>query len=147
MMTAIAHVGITVSNLEQSVLFYRCILGLQYLGEMKMGGEETARLFGRSRCEARVAYLQAGTAPQVELIRFTSTDPEKGRPDLFRTSISELCFATDDIDRDYQRLKDMGVRFLSEPQTFDSTAYGFGKSRAVYFYDPDDNILELIQTL
>ena len=149
MFQSVAHIGFTVSDLDRSVAFYRDILGLAYVGEMEMGGPETAALFQRAGCAARVAYLSTADkkAPPVELIQFTDVPAEKSTPSLFKTSISELCFATDDIDREYEALLAKGVRFLSAPQTFDSTAYGFGKSRAVYFFDPDDNILELIQPL
>lgn len=36
------------------------------------------------------------------------------------------------------------VKTMSSPQEFDSTKYGMGKSKALYFYDPDGNILEAI---
>lgn len=147
MITSLAHIGLTVSNLERSVAFYQDVLNLAYQGEMLMGGPETAALFQKEGCQARVAYLkpQNTDGPLVELIQFISTEAQQHTPSLFETSISELCFAVDDIDRETLRLKALGVKFISEPQTFDSTKYGFGKSRAVYFYDPDGNILELIQ--
>ena len=130
--------------------FYRDVLGLAYLGEMEMEGLETERLFQRKDCKARVAYLNGSrelAAPPVEMIQFVGQEPERQTGDLFRTSISELCFFVEDIDREYRRLKEMGVEFLSEPQTFDSTKYGFGKSRAVYLRDPDGIALELLQTV
>lgn len=150
MLKGIIHVGLTVTDLERSVAFYRDILGLTYLGEMEMEGPETERLFQQKDCKARVAYLNGIpelAAPPVELIQFVGQEPERQAGNLFRTSISELCFAVEDIDREYLRLKDLGVEFLSEPQTFDSTEYGFGKSRAVYLRDPDGIVLELLQPL
>lgn len=150
MLQEIIHVGLTVTDLDRSVAFYRDLLGLTYLGEMEMNGPETEQLFQRKGCKARVAYLNGSTelaAPPVELIQFIGQDVKNQTGDLFRTSISELCFATDDIDRDYTRLKAVGVDFLSEPQSFDATRYGFGKSRAVYLKDPDGIILELLQPI
>ncbi len=148
MLSSVAHIGLTVSNLDVSIAFYRDILGLNYIGEMMMGGEETAHLFQKEGCQARVAYLK-GTkeqqAPSIELIQFLGQPIEHHQGNLFQTSISEVCFYTDDIDQSYTQLKNAGVEFLSEPQTFDSIKYGFGKSRAVYFRDPDGIILELIQ--
>lgn len=150
MLQGIIHVGLTVTDLDRSVSFYRDVLGLEYLGEMEMDGMETEALFQKPGCRARVAYLngsQALAAPPVELIQFVSQTVERQTGDLFRTSISELCFAVEDIDQTYQRLLERGVEFLSEPQTFDSTRYGFGKSRAVYLRDPDGIVLELLQSL
>lgn len=148
MLKSVAHIGLTVNSIERSVAFYRDVLGFKYLGEMLMDGEETEKLFAMKDCSARVAYLRPMsdiTAPPVELIEFVSLKPNKATHSLFETSISELCFLTDDIDREFERLSALGVEFISAPQSFDSTKYGFGKSRAVYFYDPDGNILELIQ--
>ena len=149
MFQAIAHIGFTVTDLDRSVAFYQDVLGLTYQGEMLMEGPETAQLFQRPGCRARVAYLRAAQeqAPPVELIQFLDEPCRVSPPSLFQTSISELCFSTDNIDQEYARLLAQGVRFLSEPQTFDSTAYGFGKSRAIYFFDPDGNVLELIQPI
>ena len=149
MFSSVAHIGITVSDLDRSVSFYKNELGLEYVGEMFMEGPSTEALFQRASANARVAYLKTldEHAPLVELIQFTDKPSECDEPTLFKTSISELCFMVDDIDAEYSRLSDLGVKFMSEPQTFDSTQYGFGKSRAVYLYDPDGNILELIQSL
>ncbi len=149
MFHSVAHIGITVTDLDRSIAFYRDILGLHFLGEMTMGGPETAELFRRPGCSARVAYLRPEdpSAPPVELIQFTDHHALQNTPTLFESSISELCFSVEDIDGEYERLRAQGVEFLSAPQTFDSRKYGFGMSRAVYFYDPDHNILELIQSL
>lgn len=145
MLKSIAHIGFTVENLDRSVKFYRDVLGLHYEGEMYMDGCETAALFDRPGCEARVGYLSTPAgSPWVELIEFTGSIVRKSVPCLFKTSISELCFESDDIDREYARLREQGVKFISPPQSFESS---FGRSRAVYFYDPDGNILELIETL
>lgn len=43
-----------------------------------------------------------------------------------------------DLDGDYQRLKEAGVEFLSEPQQMD--AWGM---RCTYFRDPEGNLFEL----
>ena len=150
MIKQIAHVGVTVSDLDRSIAFYRDIAGLEFKGEMLMEGPETDRLFGRKGARARVAYLNGSDhmmCPPLELIQFTDAEVEKEDADLFRTSVSEICFATDDIYRTYEELREKGVEFLSEPQKFDSTEYGFGKSIAVYFRDPDNIIMELIQPL
>ena len=146
MINKIAHIGLTVTDIERSISFYQNILNFKYIGSMKMSGLSTEKLFDRKGCEARVAYLQSDeSSPLVELIEFTDQPSIKEKSSLFKTSISELCFYVDDINKEYDRLKSLGVKFISEPQEFDSTEYGFGKSIAVYFYDLDENIIELIQ--
>ena len=47
MIRQIYHVGLTVSDLDRSVAFYRDVLGLQYQGELLMEGQETEAMFRR----------------------------------------------------------------------------------------------------
>lgn len=150
MVGRIYHVGLTVSDLDRSVIFYRDILGLEFQGEILMVGEETDKMFHKKNCKARVAYLKGSKnmeAPPVELIQFVDDAVNNVQSDLFTTSISELCFYTDDIDLVYKNLIENNIECLSEPQYFDFTAQGFGKSKAFYFKDPDGIILEMMQPL
>ena len=150
MVGRIYHAGLTVSDLERSIAFYRDVLGLEFQGEIFMEGEETDKMFHRVNCKARVAYLngsKAVEAPPVELIQFVNNEVKKVPSDLFTTSISEVCFYTDDIDSAYKHLVDNNEECLSEPQYFDFRADGFGESRAFYFRDPDGIILEMMQPL
>lgn len=147
-MKEIMHVGVTVSDMDRSLKFYRDVLELDFIGEIIMQGENADVLFGRKNSTARVCYLKGNDniiSPPIELIQFTNQKIEKNSADLFRTSISEICFRVDDIEKEYNRLSSLGVKFISEPQYYDFTKYGFSKSKAVYFYDPDDIILELIE--
>ena len=45
---------------------------------------------------------------------------------------------SDDLDKDYQRLKEAGVNFLSEPQFIEDWGMRF-----VCFRDPEGNLFEL----
>ena len=44
MVGRIYHVGLTVSDLERSIAFYRDVLGLEFQGEIFMEGEEKLHL-------------------------------------------------------------------------------------------------------
>ena len=49
MVGRIYHVGLTVSDLDKSIAFYRDILGLKYQGEIMMVGEETDKMFQKKK--------------------------------------------------------------------------------------------------
>lgn len=71
MIGQIYHVGLTVSDLDRSVAFYRDVLGLQYQGELLMegkdGGNVPARKLQGTGCLSErlgsVAYAAGGTNP------------------------------------------------------------------------------------
>lgn len=150
MLQEVMHIGVTVSDMERSIGFYRDTLGLTFLGELTMQGEETDRLFQRSDCKVRVAYLKGNDhvlSPSIELLQFIGDDAEVMPSDLHRTSISEICFRVADIEQVYAKLTQQGVECLSAPQAFDFSEAGFGKSKAIYFKDPDGIILELMQSV
>lgn len=150
MFRQIAHIGITVTNLENSLNFYQNILGLSYKGQMIMEGASTDVLFGEEGCKVKVAYLEGGKGihtPLIELLEFMAPTTKKNNHGLDQIGISEICFQVEYIDLLYERLKEKGVEFLSTPQYFDLTSQGFGKSKAVYFKDPDGIILEMIEEM
>lgn len=47
MVGRIYHVGLTVSDLDRSIAFYKDVLGLEFQGEIFMEGEETDKMFRR----------------------------------------------------------------------------------------------------
>ena len=150
MLQGIVHVGLTVSDMDASIDFYANILGLHYEGTVLMQGEETDLLFHKKDCKVKLAYLNGGnigSSPPIELIQFIREDGEKIPSSLTKTGISEVCFGVEDIHVAYEALSAKGVEFLSQPQYFDFTQQGFGKSKAVYFKDPDGIILELLQVI
>lgn len=150
MISNILHIGLTITNMEQSIKFYKDILGLKFIGEIFMESKETDILFARENCKAHISYLNGSDdiiSPPIELIQFVNDDAEQDICSLHKTSISEVCFKVDNIDTMYRHLLDNNVKCLSSPQLFDFTKYGFGKSKALYFKDPDGIILELIEEL
>ena len=51
MVGRIYHVGLTVSDLNRSIAFYRDVLGLKFQGEIFMEGEETDKMFRKEKCK------------------------------------------------------------------------------------------------
>ena len=70
MVGRIYHVGLTVSDLDRSIAFYRDILGLEFQGEIFMEGEETDKMFHKEKfLEANIDELK--TLLGVALIQST----------------------------------------------------------------------------
>ncbi len=81
MITSIYHVGVTVSDIDRSIQFYRGVLELSFQGELVMKGEATQRLFAMKGYQARVACLNGSShleAPPVELLQWIRTGTNSG---------------------------------------------------------------------
>ena len=148
MLGTVAHVGITVRNMDKALEFYRDVLGLKVLSDLTIEGEEASEITQVEGTKLRVVYLRNGedrTGPPIELLHFVEPAGEDGVPyaRLTNPGITEVAFWVKDIEKTYEELCAKGVEFYSRPQLFELE--GYDKLKAVYFRDPDGTTLELMQ--
>jgi catechol 2,3-dioxygenase-like lactoylglutathione lyase family enzyme len=137
------HVGLTVSDLECSVAFYRDLLGFNIAYER---GEVTAeympRLVGIPGARLKIVGLDI-PGLHIDLVEYI--EPKGGTAAGTTADVGNLHigFSVDDLWAAYRHLSAAGVRFKSEPV---SPTTGPNKGGwAVYFVDPDGVTLEMIQ--
>ena len=107
-----------VSDLGRARDFYERILGLKAV-------KETPKW---------LIFDMSGTT----LVIMAGARPRQYDDSYGSESGTVTCLLTDDIDRDYAKLKAQGVSFFSEVNKVPEGRY-------VGFQDPDGNLLELIQ--
>jgi len=149
MLGPVAHIGITVRNMDRALAFYEGVLGMEKIGEATFSGDEASRLTRLPGTVLRAVYLRGGKGikgPPLELLHFIGPETRPGSPypQLNNPGITEVAFWVDDIERVHTDLQARGVEFYSTPQLFELGGY---KAKAVYFLDPDGTTLELIQTV
>jgi catechol 2,3-dioxygenase-like lactoylglutathione lyase family enzyme len=139
----IHHVCVIVSDLERSLRFYRDVLGLEVLERVDLiAGKEASLGVGLPDARFELVHLGAKEGPtRLEMLHYFSPEsrplpPEKRSNDV---GTAHAAFRVKNIDAYYDRLRESGVRFISEVQE-SSTG-----ERFCYFYDPDGAILEIIE--
>lgn len=133
------HVGITVADLEQCVDFYHTVLGLEVCSRFSVGGEAFAAGVAIDDAAASFAHLK-GNGIRLELVEYEPTAaPLEDRDRLNRPGATHVGFAVDDLDAVFDSLPD-AVETLSEPQTTESG------TRICFLRDPEDNLVELLET-
>ncbi|HEY7652879.1 MAG TPA: VOC family protein [Methylomirabilota bacterium] len=125
----ILHTGLTVSDLDRSIVFYRDLLGLELIARWDSSQPYLRIVVGYPDADLRIALLRLPSGPDgasghhIELLEYRR--PRGVRGDA------------------YAELKAKGVRFKSAP--VDITHGRDSGGKAVYFLDPDDITLEMIQ--
>ncbi|MFW5965102.1 MAG: VOC family protein [Natronomonas sp.] len=130
------HVGLTVSNLDRAVAFYRDTLGFEVLSRFEVGGEAFATAVDVDGASGTFVHLDADGV-RIELVEY---DPE-GEPTtaaLNRPGACHVGFAVEDVDAFVAGLSD-DVEIVSEPRTTESG------TRLVFLRDPDGNRIELLE--
>lgn len=130
------HVGLTVSNLERAIEFYRDGLGFPLLDRFEVSGEAFSTVVGIENASGTFAHLDAG-AVRLEVVEY---DPEADgtNAELNQPGAAHVGIAVDDVDAFLEDLPE-SVEPMSEPRT---TASG---TRLVFLRDPDGNLVELLE--
>lgn len=139
------HVGITVKNLEKSIIFYETLTGTKVSNIDEIGGERMAKTQGLKDTRIKYANLHLDNL-NIDILEYVLPESEQASYKNDQISAMHLCFEVDDIDAAVQRLKEIGIEPQGEPITFqeeDGLKSGFGTAVA-YFQDPDGTNLEII---
>lgn len=123
MVNKLDHIGIAVSNLEESVKFYEEILGL------KLQGIETI-----DEQKVKVAFLPVGDT-EVELLEATTLDSpiakfieKKGQ------GIQHIAFRVENIEKALAEMKEKGIRLIDE-----KPRYGAGGAKIAFLHPKSTN--------
>jgi catechol 2,3-dioxygenase-like lactoylglutathione lyase family enzyme len=146
--SGILHTGLTVSDLDRSVTFYRDLLGLELIAQWESSQPYLRTVVGYPDAELRIALLRmpgpAGAAGHhIELLEYRRPRGVRGDANTYIPGNGHVAFMVDDLDAIYRDLEGKGVRFKSAP--VDITHGRNAGGRAIYFFDPDDITLEMIQ--
>lgn len=146
----IDHINIVVSDLERSLRFYSGLLGFKELKRAHLEGDWVESIVKIKGVVADVVYIIApGGEPRIELLCYQNPRGEALNPNSLPITIGlrHLAFKVDNIHKMYMKLKDAGVKFLSEPVTVPASVitHDEGHKLLCYFHDPDGVLLEIAE--
>jgi catechol 2,3-dioxygenase-like lactoylglutathione lyase family enzyme len=143
-MQMLHHTGLTVSDLQRSLRFWRDALGMDVLFEQEKVGGYIEAIVGEPGAHVRMAHLAfGGLGTRIELFEYVA--PRGGRH-LQRPAdvgFSHICVACDDLDERLERLVAAGGTAFSKPVEVDTGVNRGG--RGVYLRDPDGHVVELFE--
>lgn len=133
------HYGVTVSDMDKALEFYRDRLGLDVTNQLSLDGEEFRTFVDVENAAADITFLDAGTCA-IELLEYTNPDSNDANAGVTSndTGASHICLAVEDITSVYDDLT-TDYEFISPPQTLENGA------QVANMYDPDNNVVQIIE--
>lgn len=137
MIESMDHVGLSVSNLQRSIDFYCGNFSFELMRTLE-GSELLGKIVGMPGCKATIAHLRKGSVI-LELFEYREPDGEPVPPERIQADrgFSHIGFRSSDVRKDYRKLKDAGVFFISEPVELRENVW------LCYFYGPDREVCEI----
>lgn len=144
MVRSFHHSGLTVSDMERSLAFYRDVLGLVVVADMQPEADYPARVTGVAGATFRIVFLRVPPGDHIlELMQYKTGAGDPLPLATNRPGCGHICFEVDDLPALHARLAAQGVRFVSEPIPI---TQGVNKGGyAVYLRDPDGITVEFLQ--
>jgi glyoxylase I family protein len=137
------HTGITVSNLERSLAFWRDVLGFELSHRAHQTGELASEVSGVAGAEISIAVLK-GYGHKIELLEYLAPKDRK-RIDVRPCDVGSVhvAFTVENLDDILNAIAASGWRAAGKPQTLRSGPNA-GK-RVIYVRDPDGTTIEFMQ--
>jgi glyoxylase I family protein len=138
------HTGITVSNLERSLAFWRDVLGFEFSHAAHQKGELAQEITGIEGAEIKLAVLKTPGGHKIELLEYLAP-PNRKCANLRPCDIGSVHVAlvVNDLDAVLEKVAASGWKAAGKPQTL-NTGPNAGK-RVVYVRDPDGTTIEFMQ--
>jgi len=142
--TGFFHGGITVSDMDRSLVFYREGLGLEQEFDRILDAPYLKAVLGLEFDHIRAVYLRIPSGGFVELLEYAGVErfPAASRPCDY--GAGHLCLYVDDVELVHARLVGMGFKARSA-EVVDITAGPNAGARSCYMSDPDGYAVELFQ--
>lgn len=137
------HTGITVSNLERSLEFWRDVLGFELSHRAHQKGELAEQITGVAGAEILIAVVKA-PGHKIELLEYRApADRAQFHPRPCDVGSIHVALTVDNLDAVLETIAASGWKAAGTPQTL-TTGPNAGK-RVIYVRDPDGTTIEPMQ--
>jgi len=141
MITNFRHACVIVKNLNKSLKFYRDILGLKVYKTFTIKGKIPETALGVKGIKLTYVKLRIPNQPKRSPAIFELHYWHCPRM-RHKKGYNHVSFTVKNIDREYKRLKKVGVKFISSP-----IKASHGRTKLCFAYDSDNNLIEFVEDL
>jgi catechol 2,3-dioxygenase-like lactoylglutathione lyase family enzyme len=144
----IDHTAIVVASTDESLAFYRDLLGLEVAGESENWGPEQERLNAVFAARLRITGLRPVRGPAIELLEYLA--PGDGRPLPADASADDLAhwqttIRADGLDALARGVLALDLPWISPGPIAIPAGEGIGFARGILVRDPDGHAVQLVE--
>ncbi len=145
-LSTLHHVGIIVSDMERSKIFYSRLLGTIAKKDTTISGPALWKQTEVDGATMRIVFFEFDNGSTgLELIEFTDKKGEQAVTAQNTTGSVHFALKVSDAKKTYAQLVEEGYHFIAEPQHMDS---GYGQMKGytfAYLRGPDNELVEIIE--
>jgi len=141
------HAGIVVDDMNQSLSFYRDLLGYTIVNDADERGEFISTILGLDDVRVRTVKMKPNENSDslIELLEFKShrgnVNSEK-EYNMFRIGPTHAALTVEDLSELYNKMLKANIKFISEPQISPD-----GYAKVAFCKAPEGTFLELVEVL
>jgi len=143
----ISHIAIGVTDLEESIAFYRDVLGLT----VSLQDEEVGT--GLAPFHRHAAYLRWKNGPATGFIvldRHIGQEPFGKPAEIFQLGFHHIAFSVTSVAAVLEKARKLGAHIIHEGSAVGGRAYGYPVAKeappmviTAFLNDPDGNIIQI----
>ena len=136
------HTGIIVKNMDESLYFYRDILGLKVIQDFRDASDYINKITGITNADVHMIKMKAKDGTVLEILSYHNHPTELIDQPIYNVGASHIAFQVKNAEKAYKILKDKGIKLVSKP------VLSSEKIAKVFFcLDPNKVRVELVEML
>ena len=139
---SLRHVGITITDVEESLSFYRDILGFKVARVMNESGQHIDNFSNLSGVDVQTIKLKDKNDNMIELLKYHSHPEVANRDEITRIGCSHIALTVSDLDLLLEKINKSGYSANCEPQYSPD-----GKVKLTFCRGPDGVLIEMVEEL
>lgn len=144
-MTNFRHVGLVVDDIDKQIKFYNDFFGFKIQRDMNEEGDFFEYLLGVKKIKARTVKMSDDSGNIVlELLNFTSGDIdfENNRRKVRDKGYTHFAVTVRNLDEIHKLMSDSKIKFVNKPRISED-----GGAKVAFCFDPEDNLIEIVEVL
>ena len=136
------HTGIIVKNMEESLYFYKDILGLKVIQDYSDGSNYINKITGITNADVHMIKLIAEDGTVIEILDYKNHPTDLIEQQIYNAGACHIAFQVKDASQTYNILKDKGIKTISKPILSSE-----GIAKVFFCLDPNKVRIELVEML